>query len=145
MSIIQLKGEFQLAPAGEALVDYSNFISSMVIERNRNSVTEPATLGTGREVQLAGTLSETLSITFHSEMAATSLWAVLYDVIDIDDALVDWSGQFEPGAVSADNPKFSGTATLLNLNTGADVGTLRQTTVTFPITGAGITKTIVAA
>ena len=140
MSEIQLKGDCSLAPTGDTLVSYKNNISSMVISRTRNAVTKPATLGTGREVTAAGTISETLTINFFSSTAAASLWAVLYDVIDLDEPVIDFEGVLNEGAVGVDNPSFSGSATLLGLDTGADVGTLRSQSITLPITAAGVTK-----
>ncbi len=141
MSNIQLKGAAKLAPTGDTLVDYSNQISSLSIVKSRNSVTEPATLGTGRESEKAGTKSEQLVITFFSDMAAASMWAELYDIIDSDDAILDFESTLNPGPVGVDNPSFAGSATLMNLETGADVGTLRQQTITLPITAAGVVKT----
>jgi hypothetical protein len=138
---IQLKGSLKLAPTGDTLVDYSNNISSLVISRNRNSVTQPATLGTGREETKAGTLSESLTINFFSSTAAASVWAVLYDIMDDDASEVDFEGLLNNAAEGTDNPKFAGTAVLLDLETGADVGTLRQQSITLPITADGITKT----
>lgn len=143
MSNIQLKGACKLAPAGSTLEDYSFQITSMVISRTRNTVTEPATLGTGREVEKAGTLSETLTINFFSDLAAASLWAVLYDVIDLDDPIIDFEGNLEEGVVSADNPSFSGSASLMSLDTGNEVGSLRAQSITLPLTGDGVTKSIV--
>ena len=69
------------------------------------------------------------------------MWANLYDIIESDSAVADWSATFDPGAVGPDNPRFHGSnatdngAVLLNLDTGADVGALRQQTVTLPLQG----------
>lgn len=142
MTAVQLKGNLMLCEEGGTLTDYSDAVSSMVISRSRNSVTEPATLSSGRESEKAGTLTETLTINFFSDMAAASVWAVLYDVLDTDSSEIDFQGTFDDGALSADNPSFTGVATLMSLDTGADVGTLRQQSITLPITAAGITKAI---
>jgi hypothetical protein len=54
-------------------------------------------------------------------------------VITTPSAELDFEGNFEDGATSADNPKFSGTAILLSLESGGTVGQLRQQTITLPI------------
>ena len=135
MSDIQLKGNLTLGAT-----DVAAYVSSMVIRRTRNSVTRPATLGNIRETEAAGALKETLTITFHSSVAAASIWAELYDAIDTDDAELTFTGTLEEGAAGADNPEFSGTVVILGVDTGADVTSLRQQTQTYPITAAGITK-----
>lgn len=145
---IQLKGSAEFCPSvGGAssgpLVDYKNYISSLVVNKERSSVTIPATLGTGRETTKAGTLMESVTITFHSDLAAASFWGEMYDAISTDDAELYFEAVLNEGAVSADNPKFKGTIVVLTLETGADVGSLRQQSQTYPVTAAGITKSAV--
>jgi hypothetical protein len=142
---IQLKGSASFCPSTNGasagpLVDFKNYISSLVINRERSSVTVPATLGTGRETTKAGTLSESVTITFHSDFAAAGFWAEMYDAITTDGAELYFESVLNEGAVSADNPKFKGTIVVLTLETGADVGSLRQQSQTYPVTVAGITK-----
>lgn len=137
MSDIQLTGNLSIGA-----IDFSDNISTMMLKRTRNSISIPATLGSNRETERAGSLKESLEINFFSSMAAASLWAELYDAIDTDLAELPFSGNLGPGATSADNPLFAGTIIILGIDTGAAVGTLRQQTQTYPITAAGITKTI---
>lgn len=134
MSEVQLTGNLSLGGT-----DYSSSISSMTIKRTRNSVTVPPTLGNIREVDKAGALKEALEITFFSSMAAASVWAELYDAIDTDSAELTFTGNLDSGATGADNPEFSGTIVVMGIDTGADVGSLREQTQTYPITIAGIT------
>lgn len=138
----QLKGNIKFGPVTASL-DCSNFVTSLVIHRTRESITVPATFGTGRSTQVAGALSESLEINFFSSTDAASMWAMLYDILDTDNSTAAWEATLNSGAVGADNPKFSGVITLLALDTGGTVGNLRAQTQTYPITAAGITKVIV--
>ena len=137
MSEVQLTGSLTIGAT-----DFSDSISSIVIKRTRNSVTVPATLGNIREVDKAGSLKEAVEINFFSDLAAASVWADLYDAIDTDSAELTFSGNLDVGATGADNPEFSGTFVVLGLDTGADVGSLREQSQTYPVTDAGITKSV---
>jgi hypothetical protein len=135
MSEIQLKGSLTINS-----VDVAAYVSSFVIKRERTSVSVPATLGNLREVEKAGALREAIEIRFFSSLAATSLWAELYDAIDTDTAELSFSGRLEDAVVGTDNPEFSGTMVVLGVDTGADVASLREQSQTYPITSAGVTK-----
>ena len=137
--IVQLKFNLKVAPAGEALADVSSSVSLYKLVTSRESVTIPPNGATARRSSAAGTEATDLQITFRSNMTAAGLWAVLFEVIKTDDAEIDFEGTQDAGVVSADNPLFSGTAVLLQLDTGADVGSLRGQTITLPVTDAGIT------
>ena len=134
MSDIQLKGNLLADPApGPAATDVSDFVSEFRIQTQRAGITRPATLGTGTADTVAGSRTDNLIITFHSSQDAEDFWALLYEVISSASSEVVFSGTMNQGAVSADNREWSGTATLLSLDTGAPVGSLRQQTVTLPI------------
>jgi hypothetical protein len=135
--MIQLTGDLEIE--GQ---DVSAFVHSMIIRRTRNSVTVPPTLANIREVTKAGALVESLEIRFHSSLAASSLWAELYDAIDTDSAELTFVGKLNPGAVGVDNPEFSGSFVVMGIDTGADVGALREQTQTYAITADGIDKAI---
>lgn len=139
----QLTGNLQAAAAGSPLEDVSAFVSSMVINKQRESISVPGTLANARATTAAGAESESLTIRFHSGVAAADFWASLYDIISTDTAEMDFAATFDPGPVDGDNPRFTGTATLMSLDTGADVGALRQQTLTLPVTAAGTTKEII--
>lgn len=139
MGIIQLGGNLKLGPTG-SLVDYSDNISQMVLNIARAAIAVPATLGLPTASQSPGSKTETLQITYHSDLAAASVWAELYDAIMSDAAELDFEGTFEEGAVSVDNPKFSGTIRVMGLATGGVVGSLRQQSQTWPLTEEGHVK-----
>jgi hypothetical protein len=142
-TIIQLKGEFLLAPAGDSLVDYSDYVSQAKLMTTREEITIPATLGTGRASKSAGVEEEVIEVSFFSNTDASSLWAALYDVVKTANSEVDFSVTLNEGAVGTDNPKWTGTATLFSVDTGNEVGQLREQTVTLSVTGAGTTQSFV--
>lgn len=142
LPVQQLKGNIKFGVL-TANLDFSSNVTSLVIHRTRESITVPATFGTGRATSVAGALSETLEINFFSSTDAASMWATIYDAIDTDTGELKWEATLNPGAVVADNPKFSGTITILAVDTGGTVGSLRTQTQTYPITAAGVTKVIV--
>jgi hypothetical protein len=137
----QLKGNFKLAVAGSAVVDVASYVSSMLLSTTRTSITVPAVLSTAQSSTVAGERSQSMTIRFHSDITAAAFWARLYSVIITDDSVADWEANWETGATSPDNPKFSGTKVLnnglvlLSLDLGADVGALRQQTITLPLQG----------
>lgn len=140
--IQQLKGNIKFGVV-TANIDFSAFVTSLVIHRTRESITVPATFGTGRASQVAGALSESLEINYFSSTDAASMWAMIYDAIDTDTGQLKWEATLNTGITSADNPKFSGTIIILAVDSGGAVGTLRLQQQTYPITDAGVTKVIV--
>ena len=142
LPVQQLKGNLKLGVL-TANIDVSDSITSMTIKKVRESITVPATLGTGAATQVAGALSNTLELAFFSSLAATSLWAMFYDAMDTDTSELLFEGTLDAGVVSANNPKFSGVITILGVDTGGTVGALRAQTQTYPITAAGVTKVVI--
>lgn len=139
----QLKFNLQAAVGGGVLESVNQYVSMYKIVTTREAVTIPATGATGRKSMSAGVKSEQVQLTFHSNTAAANFWAMLYEVINTDAAELDFSGTQNDDVVSADNPNFAGTAVLLSLDTGTDVGSLRQQTITLDVTDAGITVTTI--
>ena len=143
----QLIGSFKIALAGQVLADVSGSVSSMVLNTTHANVAVPAVLLTAQSSTEAGEKSQSLTIRLHSGIEAAGLWARLFAIIQSVDSLADWEAVFDPGAVSPDNPRYSGTAVagnalvLLNLDLGADVGALRQQTITMPLQGPATVAT----
>lgn len=135
---VQLRFNLAVAPAGEATASVSNSCSEFRIVTQREGVTVPANGGTGRGSTAAGVINEQLVITLKSGIKAADFLSMLREIILTDDAEMDFTGTFDPGLVSDDNPEFSGTAVLLNVEIGGTVGGLRGQTITCPITEAGI-------
>lgn len=130
---IQLGGKLELGPVGGPLIDFSDNVTQFRLGIERNVVTRPPTLGDPTEVDLAGHRKGTLTIAFFSDIDATSIWAELYDTIMTDLSQFDWSGLWNPGVVGVNNRRYFGTATLMNLDTGNEVGALRDNEVSCPL------------
>lgn len=139
MSDVQLTGSLTIDS-----LDCAEYVSKMTIRRTRSAVTVPATLGNIIEHEKAGTLKEVLELEFFSAMTAGLLWAKLYTALGTNSAEVAFTGRLNDGAQGPNNPTFSGSIVILGLDTGADVGALRQQTQTYPITAAGVTKVATA-
>lgn len=142
MADIQLGGNFMLGPTG-ALVNQSNFITGMKIRTNRESITKPATLGKPVRSSAAGAPEYQLEISFFSGVEPASMWAQLWDAVESATGELDFTANLEVGVTSAANPKWSGRIVVMQLETGADVGSLRAQTQTYPVTQAGVVKVIV--
>ena len=139
MTDVQLTGSLTIDS-----LDVSSYVSRFVIRRERDAVTIPPTFGNLAESEAAGVLREMLVLEFFSPMTAGQFWAKLYTAIGTDAATVTFSGcRLNSGVVGANNPNFAGSIVIMALDTGTDVGALRQQTQTYPITSAGVTKTIV--
>jgi len=139
---IQLGGNIKIGPNVGSAVDFSNFVSQMKVITTRVSVEIPGTLGQPRGSSKAGVTNQEVVISFFSDVNAAGLWAELWDIISTTSAEFYFEGNANTGVTGVDNPKFSGTATLLNLDTGNPVGDLRSNEVTCPVTSAGVTKAI---
>jgi hypothetical protein len=140
---IQLRGNLKLGPSSGTAVEFGNAITAFIMKTERESVTLPATLATGRASAAAGALTQMVQIDFFSSTAASSVWAELYDAIITDSAELYFEGTLNPGAVNADNPRWSGFITIMSLDTGIAVGALRAQSQTYPVTQAGVTRAIV--
>jgi len=141
LPIQQLKGNMKLGVI-TADIDVSDNVTKMIIHRVRESITVPATLGTGEAGQAAGALSGTLEIDYFSSMAADSLWDQLYTAMETDTSELFFSGTFDPAPASADNPTWTGRIVVLAVDTGGTVGGLRTYSSTFPIVAGSLIKAI---
>lgn len=139
---VQLTGLLKLGADAGTATDVSAFVSKMIVHVSRSEVAIPATLANNTEGVAAGSFQYSLEIQFYSGLAATSLWAKLYTAALTDSAELYFEGQLNSGAVGVDNPKWSGKIVVLTVDTGADVGTLRQQSQTYKSTPAGFTKVV---
>jgi hypothetical protein len=122
-------------------VDVSDWVTEFKISRTRDVVEVPATLGTGTKSRSAGAHDYTLSISFLSETAASSAWATLWDAMETDSAEIPFAGKLQDAAVSATNPSFAGTILVTALDTGGTVGSLQQSSHTYPIKAGTLVRT----
>lgn len=139
---IQLNGLIKLGPSAGALVDYSNFISSLVIHMARESVSVAATYGTPRVRTRAGARIDTLDINFFADEGdVAGLHNELVDGFLLSAPIVFFSAQYQLGALSTSNPGATGSFVPLEVDVGDAVGVWKTQSrtwavdqLTFPIT-----------
>lgn len=142
MSFIQLEGYAKFGPVGGPLVEYNASVTSLVINRTRNTIDVPATWANATQDSKAGSRMEMLTLNFLSDpTSASSFWAELWDAIDTDDGELDFECNMVDAATSVSNPKFSGTIVVTGVDTGGQAGELRSQSVTFPIKAGTLVKT----
>lgn len=120
--------------------DYSDEITSLVINQRRNTTVRRPTFGNSTQSQKAGSWEGTVTIEFINDVVAASLLAELDAAIQTDSAELAFSGRFKSAAVGADNPTYSGTMIVTDLDIGGQVGEENVQTKTYPITEAGLTR-----
>lgn len=138
---LQLKGNLMLGPV-TADTDVSEWVTKFTLQQTRTSIAIPATLATGQDSQAAGAAAAALELDFFSDFGADSIWDILMTAIATDTSELLFSGTLDPGAVSATNPEWSGTITVLGVATGGTVGGLRTQSLTFPVKAGTLAKTI---
>lgn len=128
---VQLRGNLKLG-AEAPLTDVKDYVSEMRIIFARDEIEVPGTLGKPKG-KLAGDSEATLRIRLHSGFTVDSIWSILYAAIMTPASELLFEGSFDPGAISASNMQWEGTVVVLGLETGAEVGALRQQTLDLPI------------
>lgn len=120
-----------MAPAGDTLVDYSDEVSGFRINMTRTDLDVPATYGNPDESSTAGPKRFTVNIKFNAEHASASLFSMLQAAAIDGDGDVDYSIVYSDAVVSANNPKYTGTFTVTDLDLGTDVNTFWQQDKTY--------------
>jgi len=143
MSITQLTGNLMMGVApGPPATDISAWVTRMTIQRTREGITVAGTLATGVASTVAGAEHDNLIIDFYSDLSATAPFGLFETAIQTPNAELLFSGSLDPGAVSATNPKWTGTAIILGVDIGGTVGQLRGQSQTFPIKGGTLIKAV---
>lgn len=140
--MIQLEGNIKFGADSGSATDYSLEVASLMIGQKRTTTKRPATFGNANASDKAGEKVDSLTVNFLNDVASTSLTAELDTAINTDSAELYWEGTLIDAAVSADNPKYSGVCVITDLDIGGDVGVQNTQRKTWPITEAGITRTI---
>lgn len=134
---VQLK--FNLALGG---TQYEDKIRQMTLRTTRGRVNIPATGGNLQESDAPTSIRQELIIEFFSSHAAASVWRELYDAIISDSGEITFAGTPQDAVAGADNPEWSGTARIFNLDSGGIAAQLRQQTTTLVVTEAGVTEDV---
>lgn len=113
-------------------VDFSDHVSSVEISASKDEIDTTSFDGSGRE-RKAGLQDNSFTLNFQQDFAASEVDATLWPLWNAE---TEFTVFVKPtnAAISATNPKYSGTCILLEyspLNGG--VGELSETEVTFPV------------
>ena len=130
---IQLHGEIKLAAVGHPLVDFSDVVSTLMINTKREAVADPPTYGRPTKETVLGSAEDQVTLVFRYEESTTSgLWAVLYDAARNGDGEIQFSALYQDGAIGNTNRGFTGVFMVADIDTGAPVNQFRQQSKTFP-------------
>lgn len=134
---VQLKFNLSLGSTS-----YEDKIRQMTLRTQRGRAEIPATGGNLQRSAAPTDLYQELIIDFFSSHAAASVWRELYDTIITDAGEIAFAGTPNDAAAGADNPEWSGTARIFNLDSGGIVTQLRQQQITLVVTEAGVTEDV---
>lgn len=117
-----------------SLTERSSWIKAvtLTVEVDELEVTE-FTDGSWRN-HIGGMKSGSLALTFNQDMAASQVDATVWPWLG-SSILFDVRAD-RNAAVSATNPKYTGSVLVTNYNLGGSVGDLAELSVTWPVTGA---------
>lgn len=130
------------APITIGGTDYSDEIRRLVLRRRRNLVTRPATFGDNTEVQRAAALVNEVTIELFNDVtaAASGIARKLWEAAATDTAELAFTAKYITGAISADNPEFSGTFVVIGAELGGEINAYNRQQWTFPVTSAGFAE-----
>lgn len=134
MSRIQLGAEIKFGPSLASLTDYSDEVSSLVLNITRNTVTRPATYGNPNEEMRAGARRDQVTINFEADDGTPSslLNEFLDAAINTDSAELYFSAKYKDEPVSSTNPKYVGIILISDLDVGTAVNDWKAQSKTFP-------------
>lgn len=131
---IQLDGAIKLGNAPGTLVDYSNYISTLVLHLTRDQVDIPATYGNPRARKRLGARNDTIEIVyFADESDAAGVWAEIMDRFLQSAPLVYFSAQYKTGSLSVTNTGWTGSFVPGQIDAGTEVGVWKSQSQTFPL------------
>jgi hypothetical protein len=120
-------------------VDFSDHISSVTVNLSKDEIDTTNFGGSGRE-RVAGLKDDSFELNFQQDFASGEVDATLYPLWNNE---TEFTVTVKPtvAAVSATNPLYSATCILLEYQPlSGDVGSLSETSVTFPAQRTGITR-----
>lgn len=126
--------------ATPSFTDVSQWVTSVTATVSRNSVTSSPTYGRPYETERAGARKDSVTFNFVDDVAATSFRNLLWDIITTQPCEMAFTVNLYDEATSVSNPRFSGVAVVMNLDTGGDVQNERSQSQTFPVLYPGIVK-----
>jgi hypothetical protein len=121
--------------------DHSASIHSFVLNPVRQLVTEAATYGDATENDKAGAAKCTVTIEAKNELAAATLARALWTAYLTDSAELAFKARYSTGAVSTDNPEWTGNLIVSEITIGTKAGENRILSQTFPVNSLAIDTT----
>lgn len=119
--------------------NFSDHVSAVTVNLSKDDVETTSFSGGGRE-RMAGLKDDSFELTFQQDFAAANVDAVLYPLYD-EETEFDIEVRPTSSAVSATNPKYTGTCILLEYSPlDGKVGDLSETKVKIPTQRSGIER-----
>lgn len=112
--------------------DVSDQVMAFKFLGARDSVEIPATLGVRKSFR-AGNDSYEVEIEYLSDVDATAITQILWTALADPDGTIEVAGTFRPGAASATNPEWTGTAVVTAAGIGGTVNEVGTDSQTFPL------------
>jgi hypothetical protein len=133
---IQLEGEIRFGSALTlaTMTDYSDEVSSLMLNFTRNQVERPPTYGVPRAEQRLGAETQQATINFFGdESEPTGLWVAFFEALrTTDTGELYFSAKYKEGVASATNPRFEGIIAIADMDAGTTVGEWKQQSKTYP-------------
>lgn len=132
---IQLEGEIRFGSALTlaSMTDYSDEVSSLVINLTREQKDRPATYGVPRTEKRLGAEADQVTLNFFGDEAEpTGLWVAFFEAFRTDSGELYFSAKYKDGVASATNPRFTGIISIADLDAGSTVGEWKQQSKTYP-------------
>jgi len=129
MAVFALTAEY-LSLNGSATLNDHVKAATLTVE---GEALDATAMGPGWKANVGGLKSGTLAVTFNDDMAASNVDATLWPLLN---TVVAFEIRATDAAVSATNPKYTGSVLIQQFTLGGSVGELASKALTFPVSGA---------
>jgi hypothetical protein len=137
---IQLEGSIKFSviddtgiPDTVSLTEFGAEITSLVINRTRETVARPPTFANAASEQRAGAKADSVTINFFGdETTAADFWNMAWEATELAPCELYFEATWKLGPVSATNPKFTGIVMVTDLELGGTVNEYKQQSKTWP-------------
>lgn len=130
-----LKGNLKLGTSSGSSVEVGDEVTHFAIGVKVDEIEVPETMGTAKGAR-AGAADYSVTLGYLSSPQLGGVFRRLFDGIISDSGTMYFEGTLRDAAVSAANPKWSGTFVVTEASIGGDAEALSTAQSTFPMTGA---------
>jgi hypothetical protein len=136
--MIQLEGTIELGPAGGSLTDCSAEVFGVALIERRNTSRRRGTFSDATETERPGSYSGEMRIMFEDTLDPSTSLAhqIIATALRSDSGLMDFTVKFKSAALGPDNPTYSGTVAVTEVQTGGEVGEELEQEQRFPFNTA---------